>query len=223
MYHTGQRRYLDAMGIDLWVRRRASPSQDAHSPLSSGEAIEPERMARRSQTLPSQEPAPASSASERRGQVEAAPRVRLACLQVRNLVLIGEIRSPVEMRLARDLVAGSAAVCSGAGWEQPASALHFEWPQTARGDQSPAACKQAFAAFLRGIVDRQAIGFAIVAGRSATALLDRDAEATGVTLWQSVRMDGMIILPVPSVSELQQQPELKRTLWHTVLNSRQQR
>jgi hypothetical protein len=217
MIRSSQRRILQAMGIDVWVRRREAAGRADAAPQAEQSAA-PVTAAPAREPLQDRRPMPAAP-SESPLEAFHAPRLRLDCLQAQGLALVGEIAGSAELRLARDIVAASASSRSGLAGSHSARTVQFEWPQTVRGDQSMAACRAAFGAFLRGLADRQGAAFVIVAGERAAELLAvRDGVA--VELWRPVQIGNAVALPAPSVAELQRQPGLKRALWFAVLNNR---
>jgi hypothetical protein len=215
MIRSSQRRILQAMGIDVWVRRREDAGRSdaataGPAPVTPARPRpEPPQGRRPMPAAPEQSP-PAGS---------QAPRLRLDCVHVQEVALVGEIHSPAELRLARDIVIACASSRSGLGWSQSARTVPFEWPQTARGDQSMAACQAAFGAFLRGMADRQGAAVVIVAGERAAGLLAA-RDGAPVEFWRPVQIGSAVALPAPSVAEIHRQPGLKRALWLAVLNNR---
>jgi hypothetical protein len=216
MFRGDQRRVLNAMGIDVWVRRGAAPAVPATvSGVESHTAPAPPRGTPAG-SVPSER---ARGRTSVRPQREAALRVHLECLYAPHLALVGEIRSGAETRLANDIVAACAGALAGTGWARPARLGAFRWPQTSRGDQGLAACRQAFTAFLRGSADRHGITLVLVAGASAVDLLAPEDEHAPPVLWSRGSAGSLAVVPVPSLAELLGEPTLKQKLWQSVTNS----
>jgi hypothetical protein len=239
MNRTAQQRILQAMGIELWVPRRARGADAplAGAPATVGtraqadqaatEPVQPVRGMR--QALPGEArpstarsvvvPDGASSGRPADAAEGAAPNVQFTCVHGHSTAVIADLSASGDLRLARDIVAGARWCEPGAAEdarEPQSGALAFRWPQTTRGDQRLQACQQAFASFLRGLTHRHNVRHIIIADARALALIPIEPFDGS---WRTCMVGTAVVIPAPALAELQRRPEWKRALWQAMLNN----
>jgi hypothetical protein len=191
---TSQRRILDELGVDLWVRRNLALS---NAPVEETSMLEPDNG------LPAPEPGAAPMAP-------AEPETfTLDLLGFRSgpVLVIGTLPLAEDRRLARDVL---AAACGGS--VDDAAQAPFKWPQSSRGARDAAAAATALDAFLRGQVERAAVRVIVVLGRTVRALLFPEVEDE-----TCVDFAGARCALTASAEELRASGQCKRRLWHTLL------
>jgi hypothetical protein len=184
------------------VRRSAAAIEprdtaDAHS-TDSATASPASRSAAGSVPASQIRPAPRpvrTVATER----DAAATVRLDCIAAPGVVVVGDLATPSDRRIARDIVLAIAGATASV------SQAEFRWPVTQTGDSGPDARASAFRGFLHGQVERAAARRLLLLGaRVATLLPDR------------ATLGAAEVLHVSDAGALRADPAAKERLWRTV-------
>jgi hypothetical protein len=203
---TSQQCALSDMGIEVWVRRQPA----GQAPLPAEDTVVAPPGAGRPQPRGGDAATPVNRAPVlARDPPKAVDdgdfRTELDCLAAAGVVIVGRWHSPLDRRLANDVVL-AIALAHDPAMVQPAKVQQtvFRWPATQTGDRSIAAASNAFKAFLRGQAERAHARCVVLFGDAAATLAD-DAEAA---VPRVVRQ--------PAIGGLRADPNAKKALWLNV-------
>jgi len=183
-----QRRVLDALGVDVWVRRTAVERPAPR--VSATPMVQVSQVARAAAFVPPVAPA---------AQADVELRIQFDCVAAPGVVAVGGFANPLDRRIALDIVHAIAGVSAQLQLTQ------FRWPQTQTRDAGVAAAANAYREFLRGQVERAGARWLLLFGVTAPVLVDTLEGVGDVT-----------ILRLPAAAALRADPQAKKQLWLSV-------
>lgn len=187
-----QRSVLDALGVDVWVRRTvvAQAARVVATPMAQVREI--------SQAIPVAVPVPRGAPAV---QAVVELRIQLDCIAAPGIVIVGGFANLPDQRIALDIVQATAGVSAQTQHTQ------FRWPQTQTQtrDAGTSSAANAYREFLRGQVERAQARWLLLFGTAAASLLDSRGAVGDVT-----------ILQLPEAAALRADPQAKKRLWLSV-------
>jgi len=183
-----QRRVLDALGVDVWIRRSVLRKPAQH--LTAPPKVEVSEAALLATPVPPEAPA---------AQAGIELRIQLDCIAAPRVVVVGAFANPLDRHIAQDIVQAIAGVSA------PLQHTQFRWPQTQTGDAGVTAAANAYREFLRGQVERAQARWLLLFGAIAASLVDVRRGVGDVT-----------ILQLPDAAALRADPLAKKRLWLSV-------
>jgi len=183
-----QRSVLDALGVDVWIRRTVVEEPAAR--VTATPMVEVRDVTPVATRVPREAPA-------RQTGVEL--RIQLDCIAAPGVVIVGGFTNPLDRRIGQDIVQAIAGVSAQL---QP---TEFRWPQTQTRDAGTTAAANAYREFLRGQVERAHARWLMLFGATAASLVDIRGGIGDVT-----------ILQLPDAAALRADPLAKKRLWLSV-------
>lgn len=208
--HGGQReRYLAALGIVRYRRRRAVDHGPEETQVPSASPAEAESVAAQERPEPPAGPPDTASAEE------LAP-VRLACWRPTADLLVLDALPPGQHpeRERLTLLANILRAIDRLPGALPAAEF-IDWPSLPGGDRSLSGAREALALFLAGRMTREPFAWVLVMGEPARRWLS-GCESSEAEARISLADGRAQAIPIPGLGDMLADPQLKALTWRAI-------